>query len=69
MAPGLQLNCTCFADEQYRKDMYLAFINNALQQKSKVGVCRLYATAGANGEHRESTMRLTNWSTNSTLGS
>ena len=24
------------ADEQYRKDMYLAFINNALQQKAKV---------------------------------
>ena len=28
-----------FPDEQYRKDMYLVFISNALQQKSKASPC------------------------------
>ena len=29
----------CITDEQFRKDMHLAFVTNALQQKSKVCKC------------------------------
>lgn len=34
-------------DEKYRKDMYLAFVNNALLQKSKVSLTNMLSRAQA----------------------